>query len=113
MSIREYACEGYVVPLDAIASKLSPDDCKILMAAVELEDPEEIANILQELAPDLSPAFEMYRPSDTDTVDDMQEGEWYLVFDRDDLYKKIPTPELKKLRKMGIDPVHQKWCVWG
>ncbi len=119
MSMREYPSSGYVISLDDL-TKILPEALQDRYEELldELDDgdvdEEAIAAFLTENLSEKFPAFNIYRPSDEDTVDEpMEQGKYYAIFDEDDLYEKKPTPEHEAMLKLGIKPEFARWSVWG
>jgi len=121
MSMREYPDSGYIVPLETIRKHL----CERENVSVQAEldklldvcefDPESISDFLDENLPSSFPHCGVFRPSDTDTVDDelMEQGEWYVVFHEDDLYERKLSEAGEALKQVGIEPTLSHWSIWG
>jgi hypothetical protein len=118
MSMREYPASGYVVPIEALKAVIPADKHDefdtLFEAVLEGDDTEAFLAFLDANWPDGHPAFELYRPSDEDTVDEpMENGHYYAVFDEDTLFTKKLTPEGEKLKALGVTPEFSRWSVWG
>lgn len=95
MSMREYPSSGYIIPLE-------DGGC---LGTIQ-------AYLLKTL-PSVFPPFYVYQPSDTDTVDEsMDQEQYYLVFDEEELFIKLPRNSLKILRNMNLEPNFANWSVW-
>ena len=114
MSRREWPSSGYVVPLDKIRDMFSEEKNDELQELLENGEPEDLDDFLEKSLPQGFPVPLLYCPSSEDTVDDpMFQGEWCAVFTEDELYEKIETPSMKKLKEFGITPEFCSWSVYG
>ena len=59
--------------------------------------------------------YSAYRPSEDagDIVGDLEDGEWYFIFDEADLFVLKPTKEMEALTACGLEPVLSAWATFG
>ena len=113
MSMREYPTRGYTVNIESVYPLLTNEQTEYLKSRLEDGDLDEIALFIENTL-DYLPDFDVFRPSETDTCDDnMQEGEFYLIFDENDLFERKPKDVLVKMIENGMQPTLCNWSVWG
>ncbi len=115
MSMREYPNSGYVAALEEVKTLLNEEQKAELQGILEEGGAlDDIKDFLEEALPPSFPAFDVYQPSDEDIVDEsMEQGEYYLVFNEDDLFDKVPKQALNSLVLSGIFPELANWSVYG
>ena len=114
MSMQEYPSSGYVVPLSTINQFLTDEEQQTLKKCLRAGNDNHAQTLLSSKFPKGFPEFDFYKPRDEDTVfEPMEQGEWYLVFDEDELYIKKPTDSHMVMNSFGIKPEFARWSVWG
>lgn len=114
MSMRDIPASGYIVLVDDLKHLLTADEAKELETA--MEDPaagEEICELLNSCIPGIPPICEVYYHCDEDSSEDMERGNFYAIFDEDDLFEKTPKPALTFLNSKKVEPKFARWSVWA
>jgi hypothetical protein len=117
MSNRENPGSGYVVKLDCLTAIIPEDDKKEIERLIEDEsDGMAVCDLLDKIIPaDMAKPTEVFCFSDEDVSQDplMEHGEWYCLFEEDELYSRLEKDALKELQKVGINPELCHWSMWG
>jgi hypothetical protein len=112
--MRDYPTSGYIVPLNDFNKVFNEEQQGFLEGLLEEGDTESITEWFGDNVPKEFPACSIFCPSDTDTVDkSMEEGEYYVIFDQEDLFITKKTDAHEALNKAGIKPNLAHWSIWG
>ena len=112
--MQDIPASGYVVPANQFKPLLTSKQVKELETL--MEDPsagEEICELLNSCIPNLPPVSEVHFHGDEDNSDDLEHGNFYIIFDEEDLFEKTPKPALAFLREKNAEPSLCRWTVWG
>lgn len=133
MTMKDTGCFGYVLKADDFFAVLlqvaqrtldagemlgKVTAAKALAVAIQSghanrDDCEELATVLQEIAPalDFPPPETCYMLGDEDSSDDLEHGIVYVIFDESSLWVKTPTPGMMQLAHR--EPEVAMWCAFG
>lgn len=113
MAMREHPDSGYIVPLEALKAIIDEQYHAKFTQLMEDGHTEELDEFLDEVYPEGYPSFNVYQPAQEDTVDNMEVGELYAIYDDCDLFIRTRTDSHEKLIEAGIEPLLAHWSVWG
>ena len=116
MSNREWPVSGYVVPLIEIGGllkKSAKNQFQEIYSVIENDDDAAINWIQNNLEKGI-PIPDFFKLTDEDTPgDEMDLGEWYAVWDLNQLYETKETTGLQQIKAAGIEPIKQNWSIYG
>lgn len=113
MSMRNFGCSGYTVPLFDLIKNFDPAKRDAIIEATNEKDLEEIGELVNSSLPAGFPPVEVFILGDEDESEDLERHVWYAYWDENDLFELKPRPELYALRNSGISPERRNWVVWG
>ncbi len=114
MSMQDYPSSNYTVNAAKFLKLLSKAKQKEFRKILKDGDAEDVENFLIENIKDLPPIVQVHYASDAYTPDvaDWEEGDFFVEFDEDTLFVKVPTESMKTLRKLKIEPTFSRWNVY-
>lgn len=115
--MRNYPNSGYVVKAEEIVPLLKPEDREEFLKL--LSDPEKSYWDFDEWIEKHGtidgtvsfPSFYTFR--EEDESENFSPGDTIAIFRESDLFELTPTPALKRMEKLGVDPKKSVWTTWG
>lgn len=113
--MRDIACSGHVLKASDLTKILPKESQKEYTEAIEAQNWELVAEILDGNIPvEFPPMESVFVHGDEDSSEgELEKGEIYVTFDETDLFTKTKTPELVAMEKVGIEPKFVRWNTWG
>lgn len=113
--MQDYPCSNYTVNAKDFLSVVPKSQRKKFQSLLDHKDTEKIADFLVKHIKNLPPIVDVNYASDfyTSDTNEWTQGDIFVEFDEEVLYKKIPTKGLTALLKMGITPKFSRWTVYG
>lgn len=112
--MRDIPASGYTVLVTDLKHLLTDEEQKELDSLLEdCAAGEQICELLNSCIPGIPPINEVYYYCDEDSSEDFERGNFYAIFDEDDLFEKIPKPALTFLNSKKVEPKFSRWSVWA
>jgi hypothetical protein len=115
MSMRDYPCSGYVIPLGSLEKVLPEEkkaEFKTLLEGIEEgeRDTNEVVEFVVKNSLKDIPSFDVFLIGDEDNPgDDLETGLYYACFPEDDLYIRVEKREYTNMKKLGIELQFSNW----
>jgi hypothetical protein len=114
MGMHNSGASGYLVKASQLTSHLPKAARADYLKAIEDQDADAVAAILENNMPKNFPKFESaFTFADEWESDELEAGEVYVCFPDDELYVKIETDAFEAIKKAGVIPEFQRWVTWG
>ena len=126
--MRTTPCCGYVLKVTDLVRALRTRDaaCEALAETLTKEaDNNTLLEFLSSLGKDGAERFEAmtgfafpcdaYLPDEDngDCPGDLEQGEWYFVYEECDLFVMKPTKIMENMQNAGCDPMLRAWATFG
>jgi hypothetical protein len=110
--MRDIPCSGYTVLVTDFKPLLTAQQQQELDSLIE--DPaakDKICDLLATI-PGIPPIVEIFYYGEEEFSDELEQGNFYVVFDESDLFEKTPKHGLTFLNSAQINPEFARWSVW-
>ena len=113
MSMRNFGNHGHTV-LALKLTELLPTDKRLdYLNFLRTGDLDAAGDLLSENLPKKFPCPELFLMRDEYESEQLEVGEIYAMWNPADLFVITERPELKALKKKGIDPELSNWVSWN